>query len=112
MKKSAKLFAVVLTLLLLPTLALAASPWTEKATYQEKAAAKFAFGMKNLLFGWSALVTPNRCEMAAEKKECKYCPLTGLYLAIVNTAGGAVHAATFLIPVDVPLPNNGTQFLK
>ena len=70
------------------------------------------FGMKNVLFGWTALVTPNRCEMAAEKKECKYCPLTGLYLAIVNTAGGAVHAATFLIPVDIPLPNNGTQFVK
>ncbi len=110
MKKSLKWFTAVLVLLLLPSVALAASPWTKKGTYQEKAAAKFAFGMENVLFGWYGLFKPAECPWS---KRGKYCPVTGLITAIGQTAGGALHAATFLLPqIDIPLPGNGTQLLK
>ena len=31
-------------------------------------------------------------------------------VVIINTLGGAIHTATFFIPVDVPLPENGVDF--
>lgn len=111
MKKTIAGWAWVISLLLLPAVAMAASPWTEEATYQEKAAGKFVFGMRNLLFGWTELIT--QCKDSKEAGES--CPVgcgKGLLNAVGQTAGGAIHAATFLVPIDVPLPENGTQFLK
>ena len=32
---------------------------------------------------------------------------TGPFYAVTNTAGGMIHAATFPIPLDVPLPQGG-----
>lgn len=31
----------------------------------------------------------------------------GIGFAISNTAGGAIHAVTFPVPLDVPLPGGG-----
>lgn len=101
-----------MALILLPSVALAASPWTEKATYQEKAEAKFVFGMKNVLFGWYGLFKPAPCPFSKGEDNKKYCPIRGLMTAIGQTAGGAIHAATFLLPIDIPLPGNGTELLK
>lgn len=112
MKKSLKWLTLILALILLPSVALAASPWTEKTTCQEKAAAKFAFGMKNVLFGWYGLIKPAPCPFSKDADNEKYCPVRGLMTAIGQTAGGALHVATFLLPIDIPLPGNGTQLLK
>lgn len=113
MTKAIKWAAFLTVVLLLPAqaFALEASPWTNEATYEEKVAAKFAYGLKNLAFGWTELIT----EPVEYKKEGK-CPLTGfgvgLYNAIGQTVGGALHVVTFPVPVDVRLPENGTDFVK
>ena len=114
MKRSFKVMAMLVVTLLLASSAFAASPWTTEPTYGKKVAAKLDFGLKNLLGGWTEIFTyPANCPMDTDKK---YCPikctkkvLLGAGNAVVYTLGGIVHTATFLIPVDVPLPNNGVQ---
>ena len=112
MKKIIAWCAVAGIVLLLPTAGFAASPWTQEPTYQAKTAAKFVFGVKNMLFGWTEIFTQCADSKAAGVK----CPVTGfgkgLWNAVGQTAGGAIHTATFFIPIDVPLPENGTQFVK
>lgn len=85
-----------------PTSAFAASPWTEGDTYADKVTGKLEFGIKNLLGGWTELYTQ---PADAENKFSGFGK--GLVNAIVYTLGGAIHTATFPIPVDVPIPNNG-----
>ena len=115
MKRSTKVMAFMAVCLLLASSAFAASPWTTESTYKGKVAAKLDFGVKNLLGGWTELLP---CNSACAKDGHKTCPAmccakslgTGIVNAAIYTVGGAVHTATFLIPVDVPLPNDGVQF--
>ncbi len=111
MKLYFKWLALALAFVWLPTVALAASPWTEKSKPVECMAAKFVFGVKNLLFGWTELFT-EPMEYHKDGKNCLEGLGKGFVNAVGQTVGGAVHAVTFLIPIDVPLPENGTQFLK
>ncbi|MFH1800558.1 MAG: hypothetical protein ABH891_06925, partial [Candidatus Omnitrophota bacterium] len=58
MKKIMSL-VIVLSMILAP-LAFAASPWTEKTTYGEKAVGKLGYGLTNTALGWTKLFsTPN-----------------------------------------------------
>ena len=102
---------LILMVMLTPALAFAASPWTEANTYSDKAYEKLAFGVKNTLLGWTDLFyEPYRYDVEGNNVWAGMGK--GLFDAVINTAGGAVHAVTFLIPVDVPLPENGVNYDK
>lgn len=104
-------FLIVLTVLIAPGMVLAASPWTEGKTYSEKTSGKLDFGFKNLALGWADLFyEPHRYQV--EGKNVWAGIGKGLIDAPLNEIGGALHFVTFLIPVDVPLPDNGVHFDK
>ena len=110
MKRTIAMLLVVLAVIAsVPSLVFAASPWTEKGTYSEKAVAKLDFGMKNTLGGWTEIFTePKRCY--DEKKCIAQGVGRGIVNAVVYTAGGLVHVATFpIVQLDIPLPNNGVN---
>jgi hypothetical protein len=91
-----------------PTLSYAASPWTSNPTYGEKISGKLDFGVKNLIAGWTEIYTqPNKA--FTEKTNIAAGVGRGLANAFVNTLGGALQAATFFIPVDIPIPGGGVQ---
>ena len=109
MKKAAALLLMV-AILLAATSAFAASPWTEKTTYKEKLLGKLDFGFKNFVGGWTDIVR-QPIKYNKDGKSAAEGFFVGVYQAIANTAGGALHLVTFPITqVDVPLPNNGVQF--
>ena len=104
-------FAVIFSVtLLFPTLAFAASPWTEGATYADKLRGKLDFGVKNLFAGWTEIVSQ---PWNAHKQG--HSPIEGFGRGLVyffaDTIGGALHAGTFPITnLDIPLPENGVHF--
>jgi hypothetical protein len=109
MMKKGIVFLVCLSVAMMPSAVFAASPWTEEATYSNKTTGKLEFGLKNLLGGWTMIFsTPNRYQN--EGKNVWAGAAVGVGEAIVDTIGGGVHTATFPIPVDIPLPNNGVSF--
>lgn len=79
-----------------------ASPWVSKQTYAEKTAGKLGFGFLNFSTGWTALIF----RISRENNKLKGFG-KGVGYALSNTAGGALHAVTFPIPLDVPLPDGG-----
>ena len=81
------------------------SPWTDEPTYVEKSIHKLGFGLLNLSTGWDALFFEPTRNSNILKGMAK-----GIGLTITNTAGGALHAVTFPIPVDIPLPAGGIHF--
>ena len=114
MKRSIKIMALLVMAVLFTSSAFAASPWTKEATYGKKVAGKLDFGVKNLLGGWMAVLPcHSRCAMNNHKNCPGVCCAKSLGMGLVNavvyTVGGALHTATFFIPVDVPLPNDGIQ---
>ncbi len=81
------------------------SPWVKTKPYVEKSINKLGFGLLNLLTGWTALFfEPTRYEN-------KFTGVVkGVWRTVTNTAGGALHTATFPIPIDIPLPDGGVHF--
>ncbi len=51
MKKAISLFVVFVSVMLIPAVAFAASPWTEQTPYMGKLKGKLDFGFKNFLGG-------------------------------------------------------------
>ena len=98
-------FLMAATLLLFASPAFAEfkpSPWVDKTPYAEKISQKLGFGALNFFTGWTALFfEPARPgnKLAGLGK--------GILYTITNTAGGAIHAVTFPIPIDLPLPEGG-----
>lgn len=81
------------------------SPWTKQTLYFDKISHKLGFGFLNITTGWTALFwEPSRPgnTFAGIGR--------GILYAITYTAGGAVHAVTFPVPLDVPLPEGGLQY--
>lgn len=106
MKNKGIVILLVITLMLVPTLAFAASPWVDKTTYGDKISGKFTFGLTNTLLGWVDLFyEPNRYQN--EGKNVWSGVGKGLVDTVANTVGGAFHLVTFMIPVDFPLPEDG-----
>jgi len=95
-------------LTLMPSLAFAGSPWTEKTTYGDKMTGKLDFGLRNLLGGWTELITEPKAAYDS-KGNILYGVGRGVYNSIMYTLGGAVHLVTFPVPIDVPLPENGVS---
>ncbi len=106
MKKAIVLMLCVFTLM--PSLAFAGSPWTEKTTYGDKMTGKLDFGLRNLLGGWTELITEPKAAYDSNGN-ILYGVGRGVYNSIMYTLGGAVHLVTFPVPIDVPLPENGVS---
>lgn len=110
MNKSMRIFALVLAILLVPTVVFAASPWTTETTWSDKATKKLIFGGKNLLGGWTELFS-QPSNYHKEGKNVGEGIVKGFVNTLVYTVGGAVHVVTFPIPqIDLPLPNDGVQW--
>ncbi len=108
MKK--KILAVMLMMVLAqPAGVFAASPWTSAESYGDKVTGKLDFGLKNLLGGWTELYTEPADAWNAKDESVPVAMGRGIANAVVYTIGGLIHTATFLIPVDVPIPNNGLE---
>ena len=88
--------------------AFAASPWTAEPTWIEKSAKKLEFGLKNALLGWTEIGSET-IEYKNSGKNLFQGMAVGLGEALVFTVGGVLHVATFPIPLDIPLPENGVQ---
>jgi hypothetical protein len=99
-------------LLAAPMTASAVSPWANEMTYGQKVTAKLKYGLTNTLLGWTSLVrTPVQASQAGENFFVSI--WQGVWNAVGQTGGGALHAATFFLPqVDLPLPEGGTDILS
>jgi len=107
-----KLFTIAVVVLIAVAMvqapAFAASPWTQETTYTAKIGNKLGFGVKNLVLGWTEIFARPDAYANEDKNFVEGVGM-GLWNAIVYTVGGALHTATFPIPVDIPLPNNGIE---
>ncbi len=79
-----------------------ASDWTKEPTYLKKTEQKLGFGFLNLTAGWTALFF----EPANGQNFFTGLGNGVLYFA-TDTLGGALHAVTFPISLDIPLPHGG-----
>ncbi|OGW82425.1 MAG: hypothetical protein A2Z83_03735 [Omnitrophica bacterium GWA2_52_8] len=82
-----------------------ASSWVKEKTYVDQVTGKLGFGILNVFTGWSALFfepykNPNKFSGLAK----------GIWRTVTNSAGGALHAVTFIAPFDIPLPDGGVRF--
>jgi len=117
MKNSFKIFALLAVALMIATSAFAASAWTQEDTYGKKVAGKLDYGVKNLLGGWLAILPcSSGCDMDKDTNAKPYCPIhctkklgLGLVNAVAYTVGGALNVATFPVPVDIPILNEGIK---
>lgn len=81
-----------------------ASPWTQETTYMDKIIHKLGFGILNGGTGWTSLFfEPTR------HKNIFAGVIKGCWRTVTNTVGGILHAATFPIPIDIPLPDGGVS---
>lgn len=109
MKKTV-LLLVAAAILFSSSQAFAASPWAEKGEYKDQVLAKLDFGVKNTLGGWMELFQ-QPMKSHKDGKTVSEGALRGIYYAIADTFGGALHLVTFPLPqVDVELPENGVSF--
>lgn len=112
MGKRVGLMVLGLALFAAPMGASAASPWADEATYGTKAVGKLKYGLTNTLLGWTSLFRTPAAEVQAGENIVVGIG-KGLYNAVGQTIGGALHTATFLVPaIDVPLPEGGTNLLQ
>ena len=83
--------------------------------YGKKSIEKLDFGMPNLLMGWTVVISEpvtHYKKTGSPWKETAniFSSLgEGLLLFPIDTVGGALNAATFLIPGKIPLPKNGVN---
>lgn len=81
------------------------SPWTQEPTYLGKISQKLGFGFLNITAGWTALFFE-----PCKDQNFFVAVGKGLGYMVTNTAGGILHAATFPIPLDIPLPHGGITY--
>ena len=83
------------------------SPWVAESGWANQAKGKLVFGLKNLLLGWTELVTEPK--EAVNSGGNFFMGLgKGLKNALWDELGGVVHTVTFFVPqIDAPLPQGG-----
>ena len=109
MKKLTLFVLLLLLTAMVPGSGWAASPWTAKTTWSEKAIGKLDFGFKNF-FGGISEVWTEPWAVRNDKGKLAEGFARGIVYAVADIGGGALHILTFPITqVDVPLPNNGVQ---
>lgn len=76
-------------------------------SYGDRVRAKLDYGLKNLLGGWTEIITEPL--QAKENGECMFTGLgNGIMNAVSYTLGGALHTATFIVPdIDVDIKDGG-----
>ena len=100
---------VSLILVTMPSSVFAASSWTEETPYPHKVKEKLAFGMGNVLAGWTEILAESENEQD-EGKNPWHGASIGFCHAVIDTLGGALHVATFpFTSLDIPLPNGGVD---
>ena len=83
--------------------------------YGEQCIEKLDFGMPNLLMGWTVIISEPVTHYRKTESPWKatlrvFSSLgKGLLLFPVDTVGGALNVATFLVPGKIPLPKNGVN---
>jgi len=82
-----------------------ASSWVADKTYPDKAAHKLGFGFLNISTGWMALFYETLRGSYFFDGLAK-----GAFYTLTNTAGGILHAATFPLPVDIPVLHGGIAY--
>jgi len=88
-----------------------ASPWTQEVGYTNRAIGKLGFGVKNILLGWTELITEPKDAMN-EGGNFFVGLAKGVKNGVFQTVGGVVHLVTFPITcLDAPLPEGGTQLI-
>ena len=103
---------LAVALLAAPISASAASSWASGATWSDQATGKLKYGLTNTLLGWTSLFrTPSEEIKAGENFFLGVGH--GVWNAVGQTVGGAVHLVTFpLTTIDIPLPQGGTNILE
>jgi hypothetical protein len=81
------------------------SDWTHETTYLGKISQKLGFGFLNITAGWTAFFFE-----PVKDKNFFIGMAKGIGYTFTNTAGGILHAATFPIPLDIPLPHGGIAY--
>ena len=85
------------------------SPWTKELGYSNRAVGKLGFGAKNLLLGWTEIISKTSEASKSNSNVLKGLGM-GLKDGVEDTLGGAVHLVTFPITcLDAPLPGGGVQ---
>ncbi len=82
------------------------SDWTKEPTYLGKISQKLGYGFLNISSGWTAFFY----EPAREGQNFFVGVGKGIGYTVTNTLGGVLHAATFPVPVDIPLPQGGIAY--
>ncbi len=82
-----------------------ASDWTQEPTYLGKISQKLGFGFLNITAGWTALFFE-----PAKDQNFFLGVGKGIVYFFTNTTGGILHAATFPLPLDIPLPQGGIAY--
>jgi len=112
MSIKSKWIVLLLAIMLVPSVALAESPWAAEDSYGAQTRQKLDYGVKNALGGWTEIITApvSTFKEGGSFKELVESQFTGLYDAVIYTVGGALHLGTFFLPLDVEIPENGVQF--
>jgi len=97
------------TLIAAPSMVFGASPWAAETAYSEQIGSKFTFGLTNTMLGWTDIFVEPK-QYHNDDKNVWAGVGKGMVDAVANTAGGAFHLVTFMIPqVDVSLPEDGVN---
>ena len=81
------------------------SDWVREPTYLGKISQKLGFGFLNISVGWTAFF------FEPAKDQNFFVGIgKGVFYSFANTAGGVLHAATFPLPLDIPLPHGGIVY--
>ena len=113
MSKRILIFLLVFSLFVASAYAYQATPssWTKETDPSARGLAKFKFGLTNLFLGWTEIFTEPYEAWESHGNIFKGVA-KGIIYGAADTVGGALHIATCPIPMDVPLPEGGTDVLK
>jgi hypothetical protein len=87
------------------------SSWTKAGSKSEQSRAKMEFGLKNMFLGWTELIQePYQAYKGTSGENVFVGLFDGVFNAVLDTAGGILHFATFPCnKIDIPLPEGGTD---
>ena len=113
---SLKLILPVLTVLIFGVIPVVqaeeASPWAAKKEWSDRAMGKLLYGAKNMLLGWTEIITElDEAMWVGERADVGF--MRGLWNATGQTLGGAYHVLTFPhTSWDLPLPEGGVGWQR
>lgn len=101
---------IISTILTSPLFAFEPSEWKKsEGAYHQTVGRKLGFGLKNLLLGWTEFFNEPYASMHVKESMVGGFG-NGLWHAVADTVGGALHLVTFWSPqLDIPLPHGGVK---